>query len=412
MTHFVRRLLRDDRGQAVVMTVLGMGLFGLMAIISIDVGLLMTDRRDAQSDVDKMALAGALELTLEPGDAAADTAAATAAAQSWAARNGVDLSTVTIQVVSNCYTANDGYPTGVLVSLVRPPDTLFVDNIGVTDWNTKTDALACAGRPNEMTGFLPFALSETSPCFHTEGGEYVPNLGEMCDIEIDTNSTGLSGQLGLDPGGDCWDGNPSASVLKDNIINGAQVTCTIGDSVQGGPGHSVGPTKDGIETRLAAEGACETNYADGLATFNASNAALNAVAATDLHSPSRTDGMDDFYEVWARDPSAAHPAGGLLAYDCSSADGLQTSPRNVVLIIVHDALAPDGDEGPKSYEVQGFARMYVEGCTRSGTFYKDCDWGGGGKFFIHARFVQQVNPTNSDLNINTTFGDVEVFLKD
>ena len=58
---------------------------------------------------------------------------------------------------------------------------------------------------------------------------------------------------------------------------------------------------------------------------------------------------------------------------------------------------PDGDAGPKSYKVLGFARMYLEGCTSDlhNAFYADCDWNGVGNFTIHARYVEQVSVSNA-----------------
>ena len=68
--------------------------------------------------------------------------------------------------------------------------------------------------------------------------------------------------------------------------------------------------------------------------------------------------------------------------------------------------------GPKSYIVQNFARIYLEGCSdKNGIPSRDCDFNGGGKFTIHARFVDQFGLSNSDLGLDSTFGDVEVFLK-
>ena len=75
--------------------------------LTIDVGLIVNERRDAQNDVDKAALAGAQELTLDPGSIGTDTAAATIAAQAWAASNGIDLTdpeiTLDVDVVYNCF---------------------------------------------------------------------------------------------------------------------------------------------------------------------------------------------------------------------------------------------------------------------------------------------------------------------
>lgn len=418
----VGRHLGVDRGQVVVLTALGLFGFGMVAAMSVDVGLYVVDRRDAQSDVDKAALAGALELTLSASDAAADKTAAEAAATNWAIKNGIDTSepgtVLTVQAISTCYSADDGVPTGVMVSLAREPQTIFMGIVNavapVDDWTVDTSATACAGRPIDMFGVLPFALSETSTCFMDDGaGGRLPKLGEFCDIVIDSNVQGLSGELGIDEDGECWDGNGSADVLEENIIEGARVPCVVGQSVTGNAGHNVGKTKSGIETRVAGQGACDANGDVDDALFNAGNTALNEYSSSDLDSPTRGDGQDDFYEIWEYHGDPSDPAANLTPYDCDSATpGVQTSPRNVALIVVHDFAAPDGDTGPKSYEIQGFARVYIEGCTDSGgTFHKDCDWNGGGKFTIHARFVEQVGLTNSSLGLNTIYGDIEVFLK-
>ena len=106
-----------------------MFIFALFGILVVDAGLILTDRRDAQSDVDKAALAGALELTLDTADGVSDSAAADAAARAWAASNGIDVSdptqSLSVEVISSCYSANDGVPTGVRVTVTRDPATFL-----------------------------------------------------------------------------------------------------------------------------------------------------------------------------------------------------------------------------------------------------------------------------------------------
>lgn len=415
------RRLKSDRGQAVVMAGLTLFAFGLFSAISVDAGIYMVDRRDGQNDVDKAALAGALELTLTPATAGVDAAAAEAQALEWATKNGINTSepglSLVIDAISTCYSADDGVPTGVQVSLVREPDWFFLNFVDaitpVTDWTVKTAAIACAGRPIDMLGVVPFALSETSDCFTGPADNRVPRLGEYCDIVIDSNASGLSGELGIAQAGDCEDGNGSADVLEENIIEGAHVPCIVGQSVQGNAGHNVGKTKSGMEERIAGEGACDANPDVDGGLFAQGNTAMDGYSSSPLKSPVRGDGHDDFYEIWEYHGDSSNPAADLVTYDCEpGTPGVQTSPRNVALIVVHDFAVPDGAEGPKSYEIQGFARMYLEGCTDSGgDFHKDCDWSGGGKFTIHARFVQQIGLTNSSLGHETTYGDIEVFLK-
>ena len=422
------RRVSSESAQAVISVVFALFVFGIAGAAVIDVGLLVNDRRDAQSDVDRAALAGALALTLERDDATDDAQAAALAANQWAAANGIDISDASVRlvvtVISNCYTPDDGVPTGVRVSVERQPATFLLGFLDVEDWRTSASATACAGRPTDVIGFLPFALSETSACFETNAeGERVPRLGQFCNIVIDSNSQGLSGELGIEAFSTCDDGNSSAATLYDNTLNGTQTRCSLGDSVTGNNGHNVGKTKSGIRDRIATEGACDANFpnadqqlfAAGVNAINNDNPDL----LTDLYPPfdSHGNAIDDFYEVWQL-PSewmpGDHPATNLVPYDCDQNEaGIQTSLRNVILLVIKDYATPDGAAGPKSYIVQNFARVYLEGCTdKNGTFSRDCSFNGGGKFTIHARFVAQVGVTDSNLGLHSDFGDVEVFLRD
>ena len=328
---------------------------------------------------------------------------------------------LTVEVIDTCYSSNDGLPTGVRVTVERDPDTFLVSMLPIANWRSTATAVACAGRPIELIGFLPFALSESGACFEDgPDGTRQPKLGEFCNIVIDTNEQGLLGELGIAPNSVCADGNSSASVLETNIVNGTQTFCRVGDSVQGNPGHNVGKTQSGIEARVANQGACNLNYSGGVARFLAGQAAIND-KYEDLWAPlgpNDADGRDDFHEIWEHpadyDAATDNPADDLLPYDCEpNTPGLQTSPRNATIIVVADYATPDGNAGPKSYIVRNFARIYLEGCTdKDGVPYRDCDINGGGKFTIHARFVDQFGLSDAELGLNSTFGDVEVFLKE
>lgn len=423
----MRRRSAGVSGQAVVSFALALMAFAICSTAVIDVGLLVSDRRDAQSDVDRAALAGALALTLDSETSIDDAVAARQAARAWAASNGIDESdpgvTLTVAVISDCFSLDDGVPTGVRVSVERQPSTFLISYLGVDDWRTTATATACAGRPTEIEGFLPFALSEASDCFETNSdGDRVPLLGQFCDLVIDSNSQGLSGELGIEPSAECDAGNSSASVLYDNIVNGTLTACAIGDTVVGNSGHNVGQTQSGISDRLATEGACDASFpiADQ-SLFLLGVDAINGDSPdvlTDLYPPynSHGDGIDDFYEIWQLPPgwsSGDHPAGDLVPYDCDhTVVGLQTSPRNVSLLVIADFAAPDGNAGPKSYIVRSFARVYIEGCSNSNAeFFRDCGLSGGGKFTIHARFVDQVAASDVSLGLDAGFGDIEVFLR-
>ncbi len=405
------------------------GVVGFAGVLALDVGFKLAERRDAQGDADAIALAGALELPredLSPADAAA---LAISAARAWAVSNGVDPdSELTLAVLWNnddgsddeCFAgqgpSQDLY-VGVRATVTRVAPSVFLRLLkGVGDidelMRVTTTASACTGRPTEMTGFMPMAVSESGACFQGVAPDRAPVPGERCNLTVDSAAGGLIGQLGLPTSGDCDEGNPSANVFEENLINGTQIFCSSADGVtevQGNPGFNVGKAKSGIEGRLATEGSCETNYPGTLALFDAGNAALNALYI-DLDSPSRNDGIDDFFEVFQYNGDPDSPAATLAQWDCDpTIEGIQTSPRNVAVIVVADYATPDGSCGPLCYTVQGFGRMYIEGCTHNGTFYKDCDWNGGGAFTINARFVASFGDSKYSLGY-TDYGDLQTFL--
>ena len=70
--------VRQTGGQTTLFLVLFLFLFGALGAAVVDVGLLINARREAQSDADRAALAGTLELSLSanPSVQAADEAAA------------------------------------------------------------------------------------------------------------------------------------------------------------------------------------------------------------------------------------------------------------------------------------------------------------------------------------------------
>jgi Flp pilus assembly protein TadG len=379
-------LRASSPGQTVIFFALMMTLIASFGALAIDVGLIVNERRDAQNDVDKAALAGAQELTLDAGSIGTDTTAAANAARAWAASNGVDTSDpdvrLDVNVVYNCFSNADPVPTGVEVTVSRPAPSMFVRVLGLTDWEATATATACSGVPIEASGFMPWAVSRVSSCFSLVDGRYVPQWGATCDIVIDANVTGLHGELGLDrnTGAACDDGNGSARVLEDNILYGGIANCTINvDSVEANPGHNVGPAHDGLETRLTADGACDSN----------------------------SNSTDDFDEVFI--PVDGDTAGPHRSY-CDSA-------RDITLIVVHDWANPENLEGNNTYLVRGFMRMYLDGCVvehpgngGGETVYPLCDFTGHTKFAVRATMVNALQPSAS-LGLGADFGEPVVFLK-
>ncbi|MQA00171.1 MAG: hypothetical protein GEU80_12745 [Dehalococcoidia bacterium] len=414
--------LGSETGAVAITFAAALFLFGAFGIVAVDIASWYGDRREAQTDADQIALAGAQELPSFE-DAAQAAADAEAVALAWAAKNNVDPADVTIEVVNDCYSANDEVHTGVRATVQRPGKTFFLSFLPDTVQPTiSTEAVACSGMPYEMIGMLPFALQKNSDCFEDNGSFElaVPIFGERCDIVVDSNGSDI-GQLSFstDPTDPCYSGNSSANVYEYNIVHGSQVNCQIGASVRSNTGVNVGPTRDGLSARLGNEGVCSDNPYRGSTAVQTDTDNFNMhPTLSNLFAP--TTGVDDFFEIWMPDDgySLYQPAEDLVTVDCDgSLDGIQTSPRNITVVIINDIDVDDGvgcgGNNSHCYEVQGFARMYLEGCSTSGQgFRADCSQGGGGNTFtIHARFVEAIGISNGALGLNR-LGDVQTFLKD
>lgn len=424
---------RRDGGQTAVLFIVVLFFFTVAGALVIDVGMWYSAKRAAQSDADLIALAAAQELP-DFDDNLGAKAAAEAVAVDWAHANNVDPSNLTVEVIDTCFAtapATDPVYTGVRIGVVEPTDSFFLSILGDSVTGISASATACTGRPVEMVGFLPFAIEETSDCFMDDplSGNRVPRLGALCELVVGgaSGESGDVGQLAFDPGfGYCSDGNGSASVYEDHIINGVLARCSIGDSVTSNTGVNVGKTRSGLEARLARESVCSMNAVPFFGDVLADTLNFNANAdLEDLFAPTSGPsggGVDDFFEVWrpGADYDVNEPAAGLEAVDCDPATAeAQTSPRNVVLIVIRDIAIDDGvgcsgsDTGPSPhcYEVRSFGRMYIEGCSTSPTdFSAKCDQGGsGGSLSILGRFVESVESSYLDLGLEG-FGGFQTVL--
>src|SRR3972149_2819918 len=114
------RTRRAERGQALVLFVLAAGVLFGFAAMTIDVGLILHQRRVLQNTADAAALAGAIELPASPG-------LAYDKAQQWAELNGIDVANgdqmdITVNPVNNSVTVRvereQGFIFGRVLGLV------------------------------------------------------------------------------------------------------------------------------------------------------------------------------------------------------------------------------------------------------------------------------------------------------
>ena len=421
----LRRVHAGEHGQMAVTFGAVMIVLGVAGFLVIDIGFWYGDRRAVQADADFAAIAGAMELPDFQDDAGAAEAARTAAT-SWALANDVDPASLAVEVVSDCFSVDDEVNSGVRVTVRTKPESPFISFFSSLDPEVSASAVACSGSPTSEIGFMPWALETTGDCFQDDPvtpTERIPFYGQRCDIVVggSDSESGSIGQLGFANPGDCSDGDPAASTYEDNVLNGVNRYCEVGDGVTSSPGVNVGKTRTGLAARLAGEGACST-AAQPVSAYVQTNTTNfnNAPGLVDLQSPA--GGIDDFFEIWGPGPGydVGAPGERLSPYDCDpDTVDRETSPRNVVIIMVRDIGLNDGvgcsggASGSKCYEIQGFARMFLEGCsTAAQGFRAQCDQGGGGSSFtIHARFVGSAGASTRELGLSR-YGDVVTFLKE
>jgi len=219
-----------------------------MAAMSVDIGGYASDRRSLQNKADAIALAASRDLP--------DASAARATAQAYAAKNNIAWSEVTFAVIPQ--SANNPNPK-VTVDVSRPHDFSFIRVIGIASKSVGAHAAAIKTSPGGVGGLMPWSVEESA----VTGTPY----GQSLVVKYDANnvSNGNFGPL-------AFDGTGSSTYL-DTIDNGSiSVVCaqgvasctTVSRECSGStcptePGNKVGPTRNGVDDRIAAtDASCDT----------------------------------------------------------------------------------------------------------------------------------------------------------
>lgn len=244
-----------ERGQILVIFVLGLVAMVAMVGLVLDGGSAFAQRRDQQNVADLAALAGATAYLNAPGDAAAKTAAAEAAARSIASTNGyTDQSggaTIGVAVTGATGTgAPDANGARVAVDVGAPHRNYFSGLVGMPTWPVAVDAAALTtGRPNAVLGAMPLIFNQKA----------FP--GAVCDEQVSACASKIEVYNEPDPGNEDvpqdatqfnWtvfctaSGNPcnANSNLARDMINGG------GSSVVVTLGTDIGPFNAGSHTTL------------------------------------------------------------------------------------------------------------------------------------------------------------------
>jgi hypothetical protein len=220
---------KSERGQALVMFVLAAGvLFGFVAM-TVDVGLILHQRRVLQNTADAAALAGAIELPDSP-------ALAHDKAQEWAENNGIDTAAgdeldITVNTLDN----------SVSVRVEREQDFMFGRVLGLVSTGVHADATARVGSPLNLAGILPFGVLESAINYN----------GNPTTFKYDaTNpSNGNFGPLAVD--------GPGSNILQDSIKYGTETgICAQSQAACQDPtvptqtGNVVSATRNGFNYRF------------------------------------------------------------------------------------------------------------------------------------------------------------------
>jgi len=173
--------LKDDSGQALVITALCMTcLFGFVALAT-DVGLTLREKRLLQIAADSAAIAGALELNYS-------SASVTNAAQAAATRNGFTNGTNGATVTINTPPHNGPHQVAgyveVIISQSQP--TLFMNLFGIASMTPTVRAVAMNG--GSSFGCVYVLSPNASPAMNLQGSFDVtaPN----CGVVVDSNADG------------------------------------------------------------------------------------------------------------------------------------------------------------------------------------------------------------------------------
>jgi Putative Flp pilus-assembly TadE/G-like len=235
------RALRSERGQAVVLNVLFLGvLLGVSALV-LDIGSWYRADRAAQAAADASALAGAQAL-------GQGTSQASTLASQYVDKNGGGTRTVT-------FSTKDVPNDTITVSVERPAQAFFSKIVGLGSVTVHARASARGVQITQPRWAAPIVVKETNPllqctpdpCF---GQQTTLNYYMLKQNGTQNDGAGSFGFINLNLGG----GNPGTSELGSWIMNGLDAYMPLGnyDARTGNPFSSTAIT-DALTARIGSE---------------------------------------------------------------------------------------------------------------------------------------------------------------
>lgn len=215
------RLLREEKGAAIVVFALSVTVLMGFAALVVDVGNLYLNRTRLVNLADAAVLAGMQDL---PGD----PEAAITSAKSYAAQNGMVDDVVGIDISNN--------NTVLTVNVTRRVPFFFAQIFDMISTNVAARAVAAIRPITGVSGVAPFGVAKQQFVY-----------GQTYTLK-DGAGDGYSGNYGaLALGGN------GASLYRDNIEDGYSGQLRVGDWVSTEPGNMSGPTNKGVDYRISLD---------------------------------------------------------------------------------------------------------------------------------------------------------------
>jgi hypothetical protein len=202
------RRLRNESGQALVVSVVFIFVLIGCVALTLDVGSWYREHRQAQTTADAAALSAAQLLP------SSDTTTATTSAQSYADNNGGGIDTTNGISFQSAFEPNDT----IVVRVSRTAPGFFSKLFSIDSTHVHATAAARSAVPADVKWAAPIVVNKLHPnLFGTPG---CPCFGPTNDTTLPLGKTGAPGAFAL--------------VNLDESLNGAVGASTVGDWIQRG----------------------------------------------------------------------------------------------------------------------------------------------------------------------------------
>ena len=231
----MKRIIKDEKGNIVIFSVIAMITVMLFASMAIDVGCLLTAKNQIQAAVDAAALAGATGLIVDHTEAT--NRATTTAGKNTVIRQSVQIGAGDISFPSW---------NQVGVQATQNVNLFFARVVGMNSASVSATAAAELGTIVGANGLRPWGIPDLG---WTKGTPAVLKAGDLGEPATNPSFYYCICFPPMNRGAP----QTGADAYRDNIIYGSQTEVYIGDVIQVEPGNMPGPTSQGVNGLIAQD---------------------------------------------------------------------------------------------------------------------------------------------------------------